>query len=126
MGAREPRALVLDAGALIAIERGEQRLWRLCQEVDELHVPAGVLAQVWRDPRRQVRVARTLAAAETTVHPLDADAARAAGMLCARSGTNDVVGASVATVARLVGGVVATGDPDDLRRLDPGLRLLTV
>ena len=126
MGARESRALVLDAGALIAIERGEPRLWRLCQEVDELHVPAGVLAQVWRDPRRQVRLARTLAAAETTVHPLDADAARTAGLLCARSGTSDVIDASVATVARLVNGVVATSDPGDLRRLDPGLRLLAV
>jgi len=35
-----------------------------------------------------------------------------------------VVDASVALVARLVGGVTVTSDPDDLHRIDPALDLV--
>ncbi len=126
MGQRKPRALVLDAGALIAIDRGSVRMISLVREIDELHVPAGALAQAWRDPRRQVRLARTISAEGTVVHALDADAAKAAGMLCAARGTSDIVDASVVQVARSVGGVVATSDPGDLHRLAPELKLRAI
>jgi predicted nucleic acid-binding protein len=126
MGEGKPRAVVLDAGALIAIERGDVRLISLLGQVDELHIPAGALAQAWRDPRRQVRLARTVAADGITVHPLDADAAKAAGVLCATKGTRDVVDASVVQVARAVGGVVVTSDPQDLRHLAPEITLRAI
>jgi len=114
---------VLDAGALIAIERADRRIIRLLELAGEVHVPAGVLAQVWRNPARQVRLARVLAAESVAVAPLDGTEARAVGHLCGASGTADIVDASVALLTRRVSGVAITSDPDDLRAIDPGLDL---
>jgi hypothetical protein len=109
---------------LIAVERADRRIIRLLELADEIHVPAGALAQVWRNPARQARLSRVLAAAGVTIEPLDGKSARAAGQLCGATGTSDVVDASVVVVARLVDGVTVTSDPDDLRRLDPAARLV--
>ncbi len=121
MGAKRPRPVVLDAGALIAIDRGDRRLIRLLELADELHVPAGALAQAWRNPARQVRLNRVVSSQDVTVHALDAIAARAAGQLCAATATSDVIDASVVVVARSVGGVTISSDVEELRQLDPGL-----
>lgn len=118
------RPVVLDAGALIAVDRADRRIIRLLELAEAVHVPAGALAQAWRNPARQARLARAMAADGVELHPLDGQTARAAGQLCAATGTVDVIDASVALVARLVDGVVVTSDPDDLRRLDPGLTLV--
>jgi hypothetical protein len=115
---------VLDAGALIALDRADRRMIRLLELAGEVHVPAGALAQAWRNPARQVRLVRAMAADGVDIHPLDAVSARAVGQLCAATGTSDVVDASVILVARGVGGVAVTSDPDDLRRLDPGIALV--
>lgn len=123
MGPQRARPLVLDAGALIAAERGDRRVVRLLELAGEVHVPAAVLAQVWRNPARQVRLVRLLAADPVAIAPLDADEARAAGHLCGATGTTDVADASVVLLARRQGAVVVTSDPDDLHRLDPGLGL---
>ena len=123
MGSQRPRPVVLDAGALIAIERADRRIIRLLELAGEVHVPAGVLAQVWRNPARQVRLARVLAAESVAVAPLDGTEARAVGHLCGASGTADIVDASVALLTRRVSGVAITSDPDDLRAIDPGLDL---
>ncbi|MBA3908030.1 MAG: hypothetical protein H0X35_15330 [Pseudonocardiales bacterium] len=40
------------------------------------------------------------------------------------TGTADVVDASVALLARRYGATVVTGDPDDIRRLDPTLAIV--
>lgn len=124
MGTKRPRPVVLDAGALIAVERADRRVIRLLELAQEIHVPAGVLAQAWRNPMRQVRLVRVLASDEVTIHPLDAAGARAAGQLCAATATSDVVDASVVIVARIVDGVTITGDLDDLRQLDQGIDLV--
>lgn len=124
MGTKRPRPVVLDAGALIAVERADRRVIRLLEMAQEVHVPAGALAQAWRNPMRQVRLVRVLASDEVTIHPLDAVAARAAGHLCAATATSDVVDASVVIVARIVDGVTITGDLDDLRQLDQGIDLV--
>ena len=89
-------------------------------------IPAGVLAQVWRDGTRQTRLARLLRSASVTVEDLTTARARAAGELCGRRGTNDVIDASVALAARQRGGVVVSGDPEDLLRLDPTLVVVSV
>lgn len=123
MGSQRPRPVVLDAGALIAIERADRRIIRLLELAGEVHVPAGVVAQVWRNPARQVRLARVLAAESVAVAPLDGTEARAVGHLCGASGTADIVDASVALLTRRVSGVAITTDPDDLRAIDPGLDL---
>ncbi|MGH3777228.1 MAG: PIN domain-containing protein [Pseudonocardiaceae bacterium] len=124
MGPQRPRPVVLDTGALIAVERSDRRIVRLLELAEQVHVPGAVLAQVWRNPARQVRLVRVLAAEEVTITPLDGPEARAVGQLCGASGTTDVADASVALLARRVGGVTVTSDPDDLRRIDPGLDLV--
>jgi hypothetical protein len=80
-------------------------------------VPAGVLAQAWREPARQAPLAQLLKKAGVVVVPLDAAAARATGILCAASGTPDVVDASVALCAHVHGDHVVTSDPVDIARL---------
>ena len=124
MGTKRPRPLVLDAGALIAADRADRRVIALLELAQEIHVPAGALAQAWRNPARQVRLARIVSSDGVVVHSLDAVSARAAGQLCAATATSDVVDASVVLVARVVGGVTVTSDPDDLRRLDRGIDLV--
>ena len=120
-------SLTLDAGALIAVERGDRRvvaiLTRAVQRKLVLAVPTGVIAQVWRDGRKQATLARLLASRSLEIVPLDDSAARAAGQLCGVRGTSDVIDASVVLCARARGHGVLTSDPDDLARLDPSLRL---
>jgi hypothetical protein len=89
-----------------------------------LHGPAGVVGQVWRDGRRQARLARLLGSGAVDVQPLDRDRAQAAGVLCGKSGTTDVIDASVALLAREKRAPVVTSDPDDLRRIDPTLAVV--
>lgn len=122
--------LTLDAGALIALERADRRVVALVKRALEhrlpIAVPAGVVGQVWRDGRRQARLARLLASERVEVEPLDDLRARAAGQLCGVAGTRDVIDASVVLCARARKHAVATSDRDDLRRLDPSLRLIEV
>jgi hypothetical protein len=84
-------------------------------------VPAGVLGQVWRGSPRQVPIARVVNAQETLVEALDDPTARVAGMLCGAAATSDVIDATVVIAARRHAAMVVTSDPDDLRRIDPGL-----
>jgi len=125
VGAKCPRPVVLDAGALIAVERSNRRIVALLELADEIHVPAAVVAQVWRNPARQVRLVRLLATEAIRITALDEIEARAVGHLCAASATANIVDASVALLARRVAGVVVTSDPDDLSAIDPGLELFT-
>ena len=127
MGKARSRAVVLDAGALIAFERGDARMRALVREALEvgaaLTIPAGVLGQVWRGAARQTPIRALLKGPTTRVPALDQVLAEAAGVLCGRAGTSDVIDASVVLVARRERAVVVTSDVDDLRRLDPGIRL---
>jgi len=127
VGKERPRAVVLDAGALIAFERGDERMRALVrlalQTRSPLLVPAGVVGQVIRDAARQVRLRALLNGATTTVPALDRPLAEAAGTLCGRAGTADVIDASVVLTARRAHAPVVTSDVGDLRRLDPSLRL---
>jgi PIN domain-containing protein len=120
----------LDAGALIAFERGKRKVVaivaRALDRRSTLAVPAGVVGQVWRDGSRQVRLVRLLASEIVEVPPLDDAAARAAGQLCGVRGTSDVVDASVVLCARERAHRIITSDADDLRRIDPGVELIRV
>ena len=121
---------VLDGGALIAFERNDRRMVAIVARAlahgDPLVVPAGVVAQTWRDGRSQVRLGRLLAAPVCEVAALDDRAARGVGQLCGTSGTSDVVDASVAFVARRRALRVITSDPDDLRRVDRRLEIVAL
>lgn len=96
----------------------------LLELAQDIHVPAGALAQAWRNPMRQVRLVRVMSSEGVAIHPLDAATARAAGQLCAATATSDIVDASVVIVARVVDGVTVTSDVDGLRRLDKGIDLV--
>jgi len=122
--------LTLDAGALIAFERNDRRLVALIARAFAngytMIVPAGVVGEIWRDGRRQVRLAKLLGADEVEIEPLDDHRARAAGQLCGITGTSDVIDASVVLCARARGYRIVTSDPDDLQRLDPVASLIRV
>lgn len=127
MGTKRAEAIVLDAGALIAFERGDPRMRALVRSAlagtVRIVVPAGVVGQVHRDPARQVRLRALLRGPTTTVPPLDSTLAEASGVLCGMTGTSDVIDASVVLVARRERAAVVTSDASDLKRLDPTLAL---
>lgn len=120
----------LDSGALIAFERAKRSVVtlvaRALERGDTLAVPAGVVAQVWRDGARQARLVRLLASEVTDVVALDDHTARGVGQLCGVSGATDVVDASVVLCARGRGHVIVTSDPDDMRRIDPRIDVVSV
>lgn len=122
--------LTLDAGALIAFERNDRAVVAIVAYASRhnirLAAPAGVVGQVWRDGRRQARLARLLGSGLVDVVPLDDAAARAAGQICGVAGTHDVIDASVVLCARKRGHRVLTADVDDLERLDSSLRYVRV
>ena len=130
MGKASPPAIVLDSGALIALERGDARMRALCREAlgvgARVVVPSAVIAQVMRRPAQQVVIRALLDGPTTEIPVLDRLLAEAAGVLCARTGTADVVDATVVLVARRERAAVVSRDPKDLRRLDPTLRVEVV
>lgn len=124
--ASDPRNLTYDAGALIAAERDDRRVWALHRQALHRHllptVPAGVLAQVWRGGP-QANLSRMLSGCR--VEAMTESRARSAGSACAIAGTSDVVDASVVVGASARGDIVVTSDPSDLRRLRDALQLDT-
>lgn len=127
---RTAAGIVLDAGALIALERGDQRMLALLQRAlaqgRVFRVPAGVVGQAWRNGRVQVTLARFLRSNEVEIVPLDEQLARSCGELCGAANTRDVIDASVVLLARERRDPIVTSDPDDLRRLDPAAQLIAV
>lgn len=111
-------SLVLDAGALLAIERRDRRVGAMLRVVQQERIPVrsspAVVAQVWRHGARQAQLARILAG--VAVPPLDLDTGKRLGLLLGAAGGSDVVDAHVASLAR-AGDKVLTSDPDDLRKL---------
>ena len=122
--------VTFDAGGLIALERNDRRVLSLLAAAVEngydVLVPATALAQVIRNPAKQVRLWRLVQRDRTEVVPLDAAYAQAVGALLSRSGTANITDAHVIACARRAGHAVITSDPRDLRRLDPGLRVIAV
>jgi hypothetical protein len=120
--------ITLDAGALVAFERGQRRavalVVRARERGERLCVPAGVVGQVWRDGRRQANLSRLLRSDSCDIVGLDDHGARAAGQLLGVAGGNDVIDATVVLCARSRGHRIATTDPDDMHRLDPHAELV--
>lgn len=120
----------LDAGALIAAERGQARMVALLDRAARrglpIAIPAGVVGQVWRAQPAQHRFHLLLGDDSVEVPALDRDEALAAGALCARARTSDVIDASVALCAQRRRQAVITSDPDNIRRLDPRLAIIAI
>lgn len=111
-------ALVLDTGALIALERGDRETAALLHlaAVDGVEVvtSSACVAQAWRDPARQVRLGRALEGC--VERPLDSEQSRLCGVAMTRSKTTDVPDAALCVSVR-DGDTVLTSDPGDLARL---------
>ncbi|HEX4082920.1 MAG TPA: hypothetical protein VHX40_08155, partial [Acidimicrobiales bacterium] len=90
-------ALILDAGALAAVDRGDRAMVARLRVAErsgiELRSNGGVVAQVWRDPAgRQAALARLLRSVD--VEPIDQQLGRDAGLLLGRTGVRDAVDAT--------------------------------
>lgn len=114
--------IVYDTGALVAAERRHRGMWALHEQslasgVRPI-VPVVILAQAWRGTP-QANLARLLRGC--LVAPDTEDLGKAAGLICGRSGTSDVVDALVVATALRLQALVVTSDPDDLQHLASSL-----
>ena len=109
---------VLDAGALVAIDRRDREMGAqlrvLQQQGTPLRTSAAVVGQVWRDGRKQANLARVLAGVGTEA--LGSHDGKRIGELLARAGSADVVDAHVAMPVAPAD-IVLTSDPGDIRAL---------
>jgi hypothetical protein len=121
--------LVLDAGALRALEHNNFALLVALRTAKEfevpIRIPAAALAQVWRGGPRSAPLARLLKQPATVVS-VDELAARQIGEFIARAHLPDgvradVVDAHVALTTCATQSVVWTSDPEDMARygVDP-------
>ncbi len=110
--------VVLDAGALVAIEKRDRNVGAMLKVLEARGVPvrtsAAVVAQVWRDGRKQALLARVLAGVK--VIGLTPGDDRATGELMAKAGSSDVVDAHVALLVE-EGDQLLTSDREDLQQL---------
>ena len=120
-------SVVFDAGALIALERGDRTVTVLVAEArrtnDTITMPAGCVAQAWRDPRRQARLASFLRLPNVDIVSIDDEEARRIGLLLAATRTIDVIDAQVALCAHRLDQIVLTSDPTDINLLGPSIRI---
>ena len=111
-------SLTYDAGALIAAERGDDRMRALHEAALAAGmlptVPSAVLAQAWRGGP-QDRLARVLRGC--VIESLGESRARAVGALCGRAQRSDIVDACVVLGAGIRGDAIVTSDRDDLEHL---------
>ena len=125
-------ALVLDAGALSALAARRptdttRRVRALLVEAlarnAPVVVPSAVLAELYRGEAADAALDRVLTGRGVRVVTTGRAMARVAGALRHRDRLDSchvVDCLVVATAVRMGGGLVATGDPDDLRRLARG------
>ena len=112
-------ALILDAGALVAVDRSDRAMiarLRAAQQLGlDLRSNAMVIAQVWRDRHgRQAGLAQLLRAVD--VRAVSPEDGRRAGVLLGMTGTSDPIDATVVLLAS-PGDRILTGDPQDLAAL---------
>ncbi len=112
-------ALVLDAGAFIAVDRNDRTMLAKLRAAQQhgigLRSNAVVVAQVWRsDGGRQATLARLLRGVD--VQAVDEQQGRQAGILIGKAGTSDPIDATLVLAAQ-PGDRIITSDPDDIGRL---------
>jgi hypothetical protein len=112
-------ALVLDAGAFVAVDRGDRRIAAKLRVAEQsgmdLRSTGVTIAEVWRDERgRQASLARLLKGVD--VRPVDQRVGQDAGTLLGRAGAKDPADATVVAIA-VTGDRILTSDPGDIRRL---------
>src|SRR5271157_233781 len=109
---------VLDAGALVAVDRRDRmigaQLRVLQQQGTPIRASSAVVGQVWRDGRKQANLARVLAG--VGIEALGKDDGKRIGELLALAASADVVDAHVALMTAHAD-LVLTSDPGDIRKL---------
>lgn len=131
MTAAQVGGLTLDTGALLAVDHPGQailmqaRLDETLRRGGTVCIPAGAIARAWRSPR-QVRLARLLKSRDIDIAIMTPNVARSVGLLCARTGHDDVIDVHVALCAVERRHAVVTSDPDDMTRIDPALPVVRV
>ncbi len=112
------KAVVYDAGPLIAAERNDRRFWAEHRARLEFGivpcVPAPIVAQVSRSPK-QAQLRRLLRGCEVVA--LDEAAAHRLGALLARSRTDDIADAAVVSLAVARTADIVTSDRKDIEHL---------
>lgn len=112
--------VVLDTGALLALERASPIVFDLLEEAARrgrtVLIPSGALSQAWRDGRTQARTARLLKQPSVLVVGVGEREAKEIGEFIASTSdaSGDVVDAHVALVTRVRRAVVLTSDPEDM------------
>lgn len=110
--------VILDAGALIAYERGDHLVQAHLELAERTRTAAttttGAVAQVWRNPAKQVALGRALRGLGEV--ELNRQRARSIGVLLRESRTADVVDASIVDIAN-DGDEILTSDPEDIAHL---------
>lgn len=124
-------AVVLDAGALVAVERRSVRVQELIKRArlrqTSIVVPTAVVAQVVRGGGRQANLRRFLADSALIFVGLDYPTALEIGALLGDCGAADVVDAAVVVCSRALGRCpVITSDPTDLGKLDPAVPVIVI
>jgi hypothetical protein len=117
------RDLVLDASALIALQRGDRGTAILLNAVQkagfEVHVPSSALAQAWRGGPGSAVLSRIRKGSQLDV--LGEKRAKEVGVRLGARDRSDVVDCHVVCCALEHRAVIATSDINDLRALaDPG------
>ena len=111
--------LVLDSGALIALQRNDRPMWRRFKEAIRAGaVPVthgGVVGQAWRG-RASRQALLAMALANLDVRPLDEALGLASGELLGATDQQDVIDAALVLLAH-DGDQIVTSDPDDVARL---------
>jgi len=118
------RSVILDAGALIQLQRGDDDTRAVLDWATRRHypvvVPTPVIAQVHRGGRDHAGLDRIFKMAKRLT-PTSEEVARRAGELLGRTGKRDAVDAIVAAEALdSAPSMIITSDPDDLTRLTDG------
>lgn len=109
---------VLDAGALLAVDKRDRAVGAMLRILQRDGVPvltsAGAVAQVWRDGRRQANLARVLPGVD--VAAVDEVSAKKVGQLLRENETSDVVDGHIALLVQPKDQVL-TGDEPDIKAL---------
>lgn len=129
------RGFVLDAGALIALERRSSFMLGILDAAlhgtAEVVLPRTVIAQVWRGTPKQANVARLVSAGirrggPVIIDELTPERAREIGIRIGQVHHPDIVDVHVALAAAERGHAVLTSDDGDIAKVGADLVLIHV